>query len=96
MNINLIILLITGGLLYNAYHENFLFKSFGKYKKYYKMGAIVIGALGFYLIINKNPMKGYSTLHAAQQYINVLPIDRNSKDFLKPFQDLGFSYKSKK
>jgi hypothetical protein len=53
MNINLIILLITGALLYNAYHENFLFKSFGKYKKYYKMGAIVIGALGFYLIINK-------------------------------------------
>ena len=89
MNTNLIILLITGALLYNVYHENFLFKSFEKYKKYYKMGAIVIAALGFYVIINKNPAKGYSTLKAAQQYINVLPIDKNSKDFLKPFMSLS-------
>ena len=85
MNINLIILLITGGLLYNTYHENFLFKSFHMYKKYYKMGLIVVAALGFYLIIQKNPIKGYNTIKAAQQYINVLPMDKNSKDFFKPF-----------
>jgi len=89
MNINLIILLITSGFLYNTYHENFLFKSFEKYKKYYKMGLIVIAALGFYLIINKNPMKGYSTLKAAQQYINVLPMDKNSKMFLSPLMALS-------
>ena len=89
MNINLIILLITGGLLYNTYHENFLFKSFEKYKKYYKMGLIVIAALGFYIIISKNPLKGYNTIKAAQQYINVLPMDKNSKDFLKPFMSLS-------
>jgi len=89
MNINLIILLITGGLLYNTYHENFLFKSFDKYKKYYKMGLIVIAALGFYVIMQKNPIKGYNTLRSAQQYINVLPMDKNSKDFLKPFMSLS-------
>ena len=89
MNINLIILLITGGLLYNTYHENFLFKSFEQYKKYYKMGLILVAALGFYLIINKNPMKGYSTLKAAQQYINVLPMDKNSKMFLSPLMSLS-------
>jgi len=89
MNTNLIILLITSGLLYNVYHENFLFKTFEKYKKYYKMAAIVVAALGFYIIINKNPIKGYSTLRAAQQYINVLPMDKNSKDFLKPFMALS-------
>ena len=89
MNINLIILLITGGLLYNTYHENFLFKSFHTYKKYYKMGLIVVAALGFYLIIQKNPMKGYDTIKAAQQYINVLPMDKNSKDLMKPFMYLS-------
>lgn len=89
MNINLIILLITGGLLYNTYYENFLFKSFEKYKKYYKMGLIVIAALGFYIIISKNPLNGYNTIRAAQQYINVLPMDKNSKDFLKPFMSLS-------
>jgi hypothetical protein len=30
------------------------------------MGLIVIAALGFYLIIQKNPMKGYNTMKAAQ------------------------------
>ena len=89
MNINLIILLITGGLLYNTYHDNFLIKSFENYKKYYKMGLIIVGALGFFLLISKNPLKGYNTIKAAQQYVNVLPIDKNSKDFLKPFMTLS-------
>jgi hypothetical protein len=88
MNTTLIIVLVTGALLYNTYHENFLFKTFDTYKKYYKMAAIVVAALGFYIIMNKNPMKGYSTMQAAQQYINVLPMDKNSKDFFKPFMGI--------
>jgi 5-methylcytosine-specific restriction endonuclease McrA len=85
MNINLIILLITGALVYNTYHDNFLIKSFSDYKKYYKIGLIVVGALGFYLMIQKNPMNGYNTVKAAQQYINVLPMDKNAKAFFQPF-----------
>ena len=85
MNINLIIILITGALIYNTYHDNFIIKSFSEYKKYYKIGLIVVGALGFYIMIQKNPIKGYNTVKAAQQYINVLPMDKNAKAFLQPF-----------
>ena len=88
MNINLIILLITGALLYNVYHDNFIIKSFHNYKKYYKMGGILLMALGFYLMVHKNPIKGLSAMRSAQQYINVLPIDKNSRDLLKPFLSL--------
>ena len=89
MNINLIILLITGALLYNTYHDNFIIKSFSNYKKYYKMGGILLTALGLYLMIHKNPIKGLGAIRSAQQYINVLPIDKNSRDLLKPFLSLS-------
>ena len=52
MNINLIILLITGGLLYNTYHENFLFKSFDKYKN------LMSNKISFIELMRNSPLVG--------------------------------------
>ena len=85
MNVSFIILIITGVLLYNTYHDNFLFKTFQKYQKYYKMGLIVIFGLGFYTMTMKDPSKSVDTISALNKYVNVMPIDRTTKDMLTPF-----------
>jgi hypothetical protein len=85
MNTNLIIVLITAGLIYNTYHENFLFKSFQTHKKYYKILFIALVGLGFYVTANKNPHNAYMSINAAKQFLEVAPIDRNAKSMFQPF-----------
>ena len=85
MNVSFIILIITGVLLYNTYYDNFLFKSFQKYQKYYKMGLIVVFGLGFYSMTMKDPTKSVDTISALNKYVNVMPIDKTTKDMLTPF-----------
>jgi hypothetical protein len=85
MNTNLIILLITAGLIYNTYHENFLIKSFHTHKKYYKMILIGLFGLGFYVMTTKNPHNAAISVNIAKQFLEVAPVDRNSKSFLQPF-----------
>ncbi len=85
MNTNLIIILITAGLIYNTYNENFLFKSFQTHKKYYKMALIALFGLGFYIMVNKNPHNAAKSIHIAKQFLEVAPIDRSSKSMLQPF-----------
>jgi hypothetical protein len=85
MNVSFIILIITGVLLYNTYHDNFLFKSFQVYQKYYKMGLILVLGLGFYIMTIKDPSKSVDTISALNRYVNVMPIDKNTKDMISPF-----------
>jgi hypothetical protein len=85
MNTNLIIVLITAGLIYNTYNENFIIKSFQNHKKYYKMALIALFGLGFYVMNAKNPHNTAMTLNVAKQFLEVAPVDRNSKNLLQPF-----------
>jgi hypothetical protein len=84
MSISFIILIITGLLAYNTYHDNFLLKSFSSYKKYYKVAGILVAGLGFYIVVQKNPMQGVNTVKALNQCINVMPIDKGTKDMFSP------------
>jgi len=84
MNISFIIIIITAGLLYNTYHDNFFIKSFQVYQKYYKMALIGVLGLGFYLMTIRNPSESVNTLNALNQYVNVLPIDKNAKGMMGP------------
>jgi len=84
MSISFIILIITGLLAYNTYHDNFLLKSFSSYKKYYKVAGILVAGLGFYIVVQKNPMQGVNTVKALNQCINVMPIDKGTKDMISP------------
>jgi hypothetical protein len=85
MSISFIILIITGLLAYNTYYDNFLLNSFSSYKKYYKMAGILVIGLGFYLVVQRNPVQGVNTVKALNQYINVMPIDKGTKDMISPF-----------
>ena len=85
MNTNFIIFLITGGLLYNTYYDNFFFKNFHSHKKYYKMIGIAIFGIGLYITSGKGPAHNLETLNTVKNFVGVLPIDKNSKDLFKTF-----------
>ncbi len=85
MNLKFIVLMMTGGFMYNTYHDNFIVSSFKKNGKYYKMAAIAVFGIGLFLVMSKNPGESWSTMNALKNYIHVLPIDRQSKDMIKPF-----------
>ena len=85
MSPSFIILIITGLLVYNVYYDNILVKSFTNYYKYYKIAGIIILGIGFYSVIKKNPKESIDTINALNQYINVMPIDKQSKNMISPF-----------
>jgi 5-methylcytosine-specific restriction endonuclease McrA len=85
MNLKFIVLLITGGVMYNTYHDNFLVNHLKTKIKYYKMAAIAVFGIGLFLVMSRNPNESWSTMNAVKNYIHVLPIDRQAKDLIKPF-----------
>uniref|UniRef100_A0A6C0KKB4 HNH nuclease domain-containing protein n=1 Tax=viral metagenome TaxID=1070528 RepID=A0A6C0KKB4_9ZZZZ len=84
MNIRLWVILICGLVVYNIYYETNIFKHFNSFKKYYKIGIVVIFGLGALKIINSSPKIGYDNMKTLHQFIQFLPMDKNSKDMLTP------------
>jgi len=83
MSIKLWIIFFTGLCMYDSYHEHYYFKRLKTYQKYYKMAGIAVFGLGLYAMINKGGhMDSASVLN---NFIKVLPIDRDTKDMFTPF-----------
>ena len=85
MTIRLWIIIICAFIIYNIYYENKTFTNLKKYKKYYKMLIVVIMGLGALSIVNKSPKMTYENMKTLQNFIHVMPIDKQSKDILTPF-----------
>lgn len=85
MSIKLWIIIICSVVLYNIYYEKNIISKFNKYKKYYKMCIVIIMGFGSLSVINKSPKISYDNMKALQEFIQVMPIDRQSKDILTPF-----------
>ncbi len=79
------VLLFTGGVLYNTYHDNFIFNHIKTKLKYYKMAVIAVFGIGLFIVLSRNPGESWNIMNAAKNYIHVLPIDRQAKDMIKPF-----------
>lgn len=92
MRVEIIIFLIAGFLILNIHSEGKFLKKALSYKKYYQMIGIVFGALFFYYLVKKNPMKTREIIQSTNEYIKYLPIDRDTSDVLSPILD--FSAKS--
>jgi hypothetical protein len=87
MKLELLFILITGFIIYNAYNDNKYVKLFYQYKKHITIGFYVFIAFVFYLIIKRNPMKSREILQQTNQLIQYMPIDKSSKDMLSPIFD---------
>lgn len=84
MKIELIIIIITGVLIFNLYHDNKYFEIIKSWKKYYQM--ILIGLVGITLIIliRKNPKDTKSLLYYTNNLIKFLPINKEYKNLIDP------------
>jgi len=79
------VLLITGGLIYNTYHDNFLFHHFKTNTKYYKIAGIAVFGIGLFLMMSRSREESWTFMNVLKNYIHILPIDRQSKDMIRPF-----------
>ena len=91
MRIELWIILITGGLIYNAYYENFLGNMIKSNMKYIKIAGIGFAGLMLYIFFKRNPNESKSLMQHASQLIKYMPIDKNSRDLVTPFIDFSQS-----
>jgi len=91
MSIQFWIIVICGFILYNMYYETNVLKSLKQYKKYYKMAIVVAFGFGALKIIKSSPKMSYDNMNTLNQFIKVMPLDRESKDMLTPFLQSGYS-----
>ena len=88
MRIELWIILITGFLIYNAYHDGKYTKLLLSYKKYYAMIFYGILGIGIYLLFKKSPDQGKNMLQYANNFVKYIPIDKSSMDLFSPIFDI--------
>lgn len=87
MSLRFIIIVITVVVCVNIYYDNLILKNFKIYKKYYQIAFILLCGIGFFNVLQKNPNNGIQSVKTMQQFINVLPVDRQAKNYLNPLFD---------
>lgn len=87
MRIEIIIFVIAALLIANLYTDGKYVKMAFKYKKYYQMIGIAIGALIFYFLIKKNPLSMGTMLSTTNEYLKYVPLDKNTSNILSPILD---------
>lgn len=87
MRIELWIILAAAAWMFHIYTDGKYVKNIYKYKKYYQMAGVFIGALFLYFVIKKNPMKTKDILESTNEYIKYMPLDSNTSKFMTPILD---------
>jgi hypothetical protein len=88
MRIELWVLLITGFLIYNTYHDGKYTKLLLSYKKYYIIGFYFLLGIGIILIFKRNPSQGKNMLQYANNFVKYMPIDKSSIELFSPILDM--------
>ena len=84
MKLELIVLLITGFIILNIYHEGKYIKLIKTWKKYYQMAFYAFLGLSLYIFMKKHPEQGKSLLSHANTFVKYMPMDKESGDFISP------------
>jgi len=87
MRIELWLLLITGAILFHIHTDGKYTKNIMLYKKYFKMGGVVIGAFIIYILLKKNPANAENIIRTSNEYLKYMPIDKNTSSMLSPILD---------
>jgi len=87
MKFELMLLIITGFVVMNIYHDGKYFAKLLTWKKYYKMGFVVFSSLCFYLFIKKDPSKSQHIARQTADFIKYMPIDRQTAGMINPILD---------
>ena len=87
MRVKLLLFLVTIFLMINTYYDNYYISKILKWKKYYTITLWGFIGLSLYLFFNKHPTKSAEMLHYATNMIRYVPIDKDSKQLIKPILD---------
>ena len=87
MRLELWMILITGAVIFHIYTDGKYTKNLMMYKKYFKMGGVVIAAFIFYVLLKKNPANAENIIKTSNDYIKYLPIDKNTTSMISPILD---------
>lgn len=87
MRFELVILLVAGFCMANIYTDGKYMALMLSWKKYYQMAGIAFGALMFYILIKKNPLRAREIVSTSGDYIKYLPIDKNASNIISPILD---------
>lgn len=87
MRFELVILLVAGFFMANIYTDGKYMTMLLSWKKYYQMAGIAFGALMFYILIKRNPLRAKEIITTSNDYIKYLPIDKNTSNFISPILD---------
>ena len=88
MRMELIILIIAGFIIANIYTDGKYMRMLSSGKKYYQMAGVAFGALMFYILFKRNPLRAREMVTASNEYIKYMPIDKSSMDMISPIFDL--------
>lgn len=87
MRVEIGLLLVTGFLIYNTYHDGKYTKMFMAGKKYYQMAFYGVLGIGVYLLLKRNPAQCKNMLLHANNMVKYMPIDKSSMNMINPILD---------
>jgi hypothetical protein len=91
-NLQIIIILVTGFIILNVYHDGKYIELIKSGKKYYIMIGYAFIGLSIYLLIQNKPNDGAKLIKHATNMIKFMPIDKDSSDLLTPTLDRAALY----
>jgi hypothetical protein len=89
MRAELVVILITGFFIANAYHDGKYIELLKTWKKYYQMAGIAFAGLSAYLFFKKNPSDTRTLISSASGVIRHLPIDKSVGDLFEPLMAIA-------
>lgn len=87
MRIEIVLFLVAALWIAHIYTEGKYLKNIMIYKKYFKMGGILLGALFLWWLFKRNPVHAKNILLSSNEYVKYLPIDRNTSSMISPILD---------
>jgi len=87
MRIEILILGITGLIIFNLYTDGKYLNMAMKWTKYYKMIGIALAGLFLCYLIRKNPLSAGTMLNTTNEYLKYMPLDKNTSKILNPILD---------
>ena len=87
MKFEFLIIIATGFIVMNIYHDGKYIKMIKQWKKYYQIALFAFVGLCVYLMLKKNPQQVHDLCRNANQYVKMMPIDRNTQNVLMPIID---------
>jgi len=87
MKLELLIIGVTLFFIVNIYLDGKLVQYMKQWKKYYQIALFAFVGLCVYLMLKKNPQQVHDLCRNANQYVKMMPIDRNTQNVLMPIID---------